>query len=290
MMGEMGRCKAVLCSREDAASMNIREHLLGLGTWREEGTFRGTPVLWAPDGGTCIVTFDEPHLFVDDIDRDIEKAVGRRPALLVFASRHRSAAGKKSLTVHPIGNHGHADFGGRDGALVPSAPVEMTECMRFLHARAKAAALDFSVGYEVTHHGPLVTTPTFYIEIGSSSAEWALGPPAAAIAETIHRVIVLGTVPTAGGPVAIGIGGGHYAPRFTDVALANRVDFGHMIPNYALEKYDREMVARAVAATPGASVAYFHRKSMKSALLHEVEADVTGLGLRVVREKELTPL
>jgi len=289
-MDEKRRYTAVLCSREDAASMNIKEHLMGLGTWKEEGAFRGTPVLWSPDGGTCMVTFDEPHLYVDGIDRDIERAIGRAPALLVFASRHRSAAGKKSLTVHPIGNHGHADFGGRDGTLVPSAPVEMTACMRFLHARAKALALDFSVGYEVTHHGPLVATPTFYIEIGSSSAEWGLGPPAVAIAETVHRVIVERNVPTAGGPVAIGIGGGHYAPRFTDVALAARVDFGHMIPNYALENYEKGVVARAVAATPSASVAYIHRKSMKTALLHEVEKDVEGSGLRVVREKDLVPL
>lgn len=57
---------------------------------------------------------------------------------------------------------------------------------------------------------------------------------------------------------AIGLGGGHYAPRFTDLALDDDVAFGHMIPDYQLPHIGDEMVQAAVDATAAARRAYLH--------------------------------
>jgi D-aminoacyl-tRNA deacylase len=59
-------------------------------------------------------------------------------------------------------------------------------------------------------------------------------------------------------PVAIGIGGGHYAPRFTDLALKKKASFGHMIPNYQIDEIGEEMLEKVIGATPRISEVYFH--------------------------------
>ena len=58
--------------------------------------------------------------------------------------------------------------------------------------------------------------------------------------------------------VAIGLGGGHYAPRFTDLALDDDTAFGHMIPDYQLKHIDESMVQTAIDATPDVTAAYLH--------------------------------
>jgi len=53
-------------------------------------------------------------------------------------------------------------------------------------------------------------------------------------------------------PVLLGIGGGHYAPRFTDVILEKKAAFGHMIPRYHIDSgnINDEMLEKALQATP----------------------------------------
>ena len=62
------------------------------------------------------------RLFRDNIDRDFAEATGTTISGVIFLSMHKSESGRKSLTVHPIGNFGGADYGGKKGALVPSMP------------------------------------------------------------------------------------------------------------------------------------------------------------------------
>jgi D-tyrosyl-tRNA(Tyr) deacylase len=116
--------KLVVCSAEDAASVNITEHLLRLGDWQPVGTFEGAPAKRL--GDSLLVTIPVHHLYYDDIDDKVEKALGARPSLVIFASRHKSASNMRTLTIHPIGNHGKAEMGGKDRTLVPAAPNEMT--------------------------------------------------------------------------------------------------------------------------------------------------------------------
>jgi D-aminoacyl-tRNA deacylase len=76
----------------------------------------------------------------------------------------------------------------------------------------------------------------FFIEIGSNEEEWRNSDAGNIIARTI-----IGFRET-NDPVAVGIGGGHYAPRFTRLAIGKRISFGHMAPKYVLDHLDLDLL------------------------------------------------
>ncbi|MFH0816737.1 MAG: D-aminoacyl-tRNA deacylase [Methanobacteriota archaeon] len=271
----------VVTSSEDIASMNIRERLLTLAKWDCGGSFQGAEAL--VHDSLHMILIDVPHLEADGLDAKFRDDHGAPPKLVVFASRHRSQSGKATLTVHPIGNYGDADYGGKPNALVPSAPREMTFALARL--RKHGAGLPYEIGYEATHHGPSLSTPTFYIEIGSDETRWPDPIAAEAIAKTILDLEGFETG-DAKAPIAVGIGGGHYAPRHTDAALAGLACFGHIVPNHALEEEPERRLGMALDATPGAQAVYFHRKAMKKPLVRELEDWCGEKGVVVLRSEK----
>ena len=278
------RCRATVrffvASQEDEASLNQKRALLALAPWRDAPAFEGTACYARDDA--VLVSIREHHLYRDHLDRDLAAAFHGPVHLVIYLSKHRSESRTPSLTVHPVGNPGTAELGGRPGSLVPAAPPWMTAALRRL--RREASGLPYQVTFEATHHGPYLESPTFYIEQGSTEREWADKEAAAAIARTL-----LGVQP-AEADVAVGFGGGHYAPRHTDVALRRDVVFGHLLPSHALEGLPDGVLREAIARTPGARLAYLHRKSLGKAEARELEERVARLGLRVVREADLPPL
>lgn len=275
----LGNVRILVASEADEASVNQRAALLALAHWDDAPPFAGRAAYRRL--GFLLVTIPEMHLERDLLDRDLAAAYGEPPDLVVFLSKHRSESRTPSLTVHPIGNPKAADFGGKPETLVPAAPRWMTSALRRL--RVEARGLPYEVTYEATHHGPYLETPTFYIEQGSTEAEWADRDAAAAIARTL-----LGLEPV-DAPVAVGFGGGHYVPRHTDVAVARRIAFGHMLPSHALEGLSDALLAQAIEKSPDARLAYLHRKSLGKPEARELEARLVAHGLRVVREADLPP-
>ncbi len=271
--------RVFVASEADEASVLQRTALLSAAGWTEGPPFEGRTTFRR--GPFVLVTIQEPHLFRDHLDRDVAQALGEPADLVVYLSKHRSESRTPSLTVHPIGNPKAADFGGRPGTLVPAAPLWMTAALRRL--RVAARDLPYEVTFEATHHGPYLETPTFYIEQGSTEKEWADPQASAAIARALLDL----EAPDV--PVAVGLGGGHYAPRHTDVAVARHVAFGHLLPNHALEGLSDDLLGQAVARTPHASLAYLHRKSLGKPEARALEARLVSLGLRVVHEADLDP-
>jgi D-aminoacyl-tRNA deacylase len=267
----------IVTSEIDKASMNILDHLLELGRWRRFGEFDGNPT--KEYGNRRLVTIQDEFLFRNGLDAEIKESLGVDFDVMMFASRHRSESGLRSLTVHPLGNYDKAEFGGHPKKLVPTSPDIMTLALRLL--KNKSAGLDFSVSFEVTHHGPYVETPAFNIEIGSEERAWVEEAPAEAIASVIMSVEEEKL------PAAIGIGGGHYAPRITDVALEKGVSFGHMVPNYALDHLDDAMLKQIIDMTPNARFAYFHRKAMSKPKVRELSRLCEDNGLTSARTSDL---
>jgi D-aminoacyl-tRNA deacylase len=236
------------------------------------------------------------HLYLDGIDREIRSFLdegvlstldvepeGDHPLdLLVFLSKHRSEREIDSLTVHPPGNYLSADHGGIEGFLPPSAPHEMTSALKSLYKEKKDMGIRDQTTYEVTHHGPLVESPCFFIEIGSGPDRWDIPILGKAIGEALLSDTFL--EPRRDLPVAIGIGGGHYAPRFTDRAMRNKYSFGHMIADYILNETDDigKPLELASRSTPDASVVMAHRSKSNVKLLKGLEKAASELGLEVV--------
>ncbi|HEV8050112.1 MAG TPA: D-aminoacyl-tRNA deacylase, partial [Thermoplasmata archaeon] len=172
---------------------------------------------------------------------------------LVFPSVHRSERGDDALTVHPLGNPGpNSDVGGRPRVLTPTAPRLMADALRRL--AEGAPSVGWPASYEATHHGPELTHPAFFIEVGGHDPAH---PPASAV--TLIADVARNLTEDESDRVVLGVGGGHYAPHFTDLALRRTLAFGHILARHALDDLPTEVARAAWAGTPGASGTVFAR-------------------------------
>lgn len=218
----------------------------------EYGHVDGAPIRrLAP--GVLVLRRPGRHVHDELLDSRLPAAVRAERPTLVFPSIHRSGTNVPSLTVHPLGNPGsEARLGGRPRTLVPTDPGRMASALRLLQEGGPSVGL--SATYEATHHGPELESPAFFMEIGYG--ELAEPPPEAVrlLRETIPRIE---GVP--GDRVAMGAGGGHYAPHFTDLARTRRWAFGHLLSRHSLEEIDRPTALDAYSKTPGAEGILFAR-------------------------------
>jgi len=203
-------------------------------------------------GGVCLREFEPLHL-----DLEHPAAAFDDPALVVFASRHSGETGPL-LTAHHTGNVGPADHGGRPNHLARACPNAHA---RVLDALATHAPEGYEVGMECTHHGPsAVGAPSMFVEIGSSEPEWEDPNAARAVAQAI--LDLRGVDPdrradsasrgadTEGEPAdgatdenrtrrhLVGLGGGHYAPRFERVVRETDWAVGHILADWGFEALD----------------------------------------------------
>lgn len=276
--------RCIVNSVGDIAGMNIRSKLLEGADWREGEPLCGSPTYWL--GDMVMVTIDDEHILHESLDSEIKSGLDIDIELMIYTTRHKSVSNTRSLTVHHVGNYWEARFGGKERALPVSAPNWTTEALRLLNANAKG--LGYSISFEATHHGPWLETPHFFIEIGSTEQEWREDEPAMAIARTVL------SLQETDYPIAVGVGGGHYAPRHTDVALTRRVSFGHIVPTYALKDKAggeiRAALGLAVDATPGAELLYPHRKGLNGEQKGACRDFAEEKGLRIVSSEELEPI
>jgi D-aminoacyl-tRNA deacylase len=93
-----------------------------------------------------------------------------------------------------------------------------------------------------------------------------------------------------GYPVIIGVGGGHYAPRFTDLALERKVSVGHMAANYALDALNDDMIVQMSEKSGGPTKVYFHKKGMPKTKYRELRKTYADLGIEEVRSDDFEKL
>ena len=114
----------------DPASTNIKNCLLEQSQWDEIDMFSTHPVyrnLTMKD--ILIITINDRKITHENLDKEIENKLGIKPKQAIFISRHRSKMERPTLTVHPIGKYGEAQFGGKPKMLVESAPRLMTQLL-----------------------------------------------------------------------------------------------------------------------------------------------------------------
>ncbi|MBU4190231.1 MAG: D-aminoacyl-tRNA deacylase [Candidatus Thermoplasmatota archaeon] len=310
----------IVISDKDEAGTNIRDHIMKMMEWDDLGN-----KIWRHED-IIMTSIDDYHLYHDNIDsetgrninikcdgkvhatefaKQIPSILGKNqrffpsestfPSILgktegfsvrfdvvIFASKHKSESGMKTLSVHPIGNYDKADFGGREKTLVNTSPHLMTTALRTMKEKNKT---DYHVCFEVTHHGPYLSTPAFFIEIGSDEKSWNDKNAGKTVAETIIETIKKPEKY----PVLIGVGGGHYAPRFTDMALKKKVSFAHMLPKYQIENIDEKMVEEVIEKSKPDFV-YFHKKGMRKSDYRRLKEVFENKGIKDVKEEELEDL
>jgi len=219
---------AIITSTQDPASMNIREFLLPSFKESDE-EFEGTKV-FVMEGAKLYLTNQklvEAEGIDDQVDGDF----------VIFASKHRSAAGVPALTVHATGNWDKPEFGGEEKKLSVAAANHMSFVLKYL----LSLNLDYQIDQEATHHGPLMKKPSMFVEIGSSEEQWENKEFGKIIADVILKV-VNDEIPKK--KTSIVLGGGHYcriSQKLKDYSV------GHICPKYHLEKLDEELIDELIS-------------------------------------------
>ena len=283
----------IISSTIDSASKNMKKGLLEKSSWDEIDTFNGNKAYRNSNmRDIIIVTINDNKITHENIENEVKEKLKINPKVAIFLSRHRSKTGEPTLTTHPIGNFTEALFGGKEKTLSKSSPKLMTQLLRIMKKNADKNKLYHKLCFEVTHHGPYMSIPTFYVEVGSTEEEWIKQKPANILAESLLQLLEKYHYEDdfkEDIPVLVGIGGGHYAPRFTDVALEKKIAFGHMIPNYQIKKgvINEEMIEKTIKATPNFNGVYIHRKSMKKSEVTTLKNWFKGKDIKVFSSLEL---
>ena len=286
----------LVSSSEDPASTNIKNSLLEQSTWAEAGTFYNTPVFHNVSlKNLILITIPDKKIRHENIDDEVHDQLKINPQLAVFLSRHRSKMGDPTLTVHPIGNYADAEFGGKPKTLILSAPRMMTHLLRLIKKNLESTTLGYKICYEVTHHGPYLKIPTLFAEVGSTEEQWQQKEPAVVIAQSLLELFSTFTYEQdfpKDIPVLLGVGGGHYAPRFTDIVFQKKAAFGHMIPSYHIDSgaIDWDMIEQALHMTPNVSGVYLHKKALKKSQVTLFKKWFEEKNVPVISSKELRDL
>ncbi|MEM1517815.1 MAG: D-aminoacyl-tRNA deacylase [Nitrososphaerota archaeon] len=216
----------ILFSKQDVASMLVRQTLLENFNWRETcGEKNREPII--TNGTTLGITTSTQHVYMH-----IDEIENLKTSLIIIASSHRSEMGIKSLHVHSTGNWGpDAKLGGEPYKLSYTMAGAVGSAFRKLYEKATEMVVlrDWLVSLEVTHHGPYSPVPLIFVEFGGPPSALTCREASIAVAEAC--ISAVNAVPS--NRPAVGIGGNHYAPLFTKLTLDNQFDFGHMMPKYA---------------------------------------------------------
>ena len=157
---------ALVCWINDKAGMNIKENLINSFEFNElEEKFDNNSIYQYTINNKIIklYTINSQHIFTDDLDKKIEADI------FVFITTHSAAEGRPSLTVHPIGNFGKAEKGGKEKTLCVPHSILLKKIFIELNNNAKEP---YEATMEGTHHGPYMEKPVLFVEIGSTEKEW----------------------------------------------------------------------------------------------------------------------
>ncbi len=236
----------IVASNKDTASLNIKQQILNHYSFNKTAaaTFQQNPIYTADINGKnlTLVTLSEESVNAQNLPESFPEA-----KLIVFISRHSSASGKPTLSVHPTGNFAEAGLGGLPRTVSASPATAMRDALKALLLYKEELSLNYEVSYECTHHGPSLNVPTMFVELGSSPAQWNDLRAAETVAHSAMSAMANFSTPA--NSAALGIGGPHYNQKFTRKALAGEAIFGHMIPKYAVSIIGSEILAQCIEKT-----------------------------------------
>jgi D-aminoacyl-tRNA deacylase len=227
----------IIASKKDKAGMNIISQL---------SQFRKSPIIssWGNKPNFDFYLVEDEIIYTENLDLNKINEYN----FIIFASKHKSEKEEKTLSVHSPGNFRTADLGGEKEKVCPSSALFNKFLFNKLEENAKKAEVNYKVTLECTHHGPLISKPCVFIEIGSTETEWIDRRAGFILARTIQETIEQ-FKDDKYKEIAIGIGGPHYCPGFNKLQLKSNVAFSHIIPQYVMpitEKIILETIKKTV--------------------------------------------
>lgn len=232
----------IVASTEDTAGMNIAQRIIENYEFEKLlKTFQKNPVYTKR-----IQNKEVTLLFVNALITQTQFITDFfTPNLLIFLSKHKSISGIPTLSIHTPGNLAEAKLGGISRKVSISPASAMKAALVEMAKLTEETELKYEVTYECTHHGPSLDVPSMFAELGSSPKQWK-DPKAA---EVVAHAAIASISKSEKYPVAIGIGGPHYNPKFTRIALDTQTAFGHIIPKYAIPRVDKKIIKQCLKRT-----------------------------------------
>jgi len=232
----------IAASRLDPAASNIAAKLIAKYGFKAGGQHAGGGEVYER-GDVKLVYLDVDSITLTELwgFSDVEG--------VAFASRHKSESGKPTLTVHVPGNlTSEARHGGRPRELAWAWPQRMKSALKKLWDLGGRLKTEYTVSLEATHHGPTALgVPIWFVEIGSSEQYWEDEEAGEAVAEAIWASLT----EQPRGRSCVGFGGGHYAPKHTQLCLESDLAVGHIFPKYLLDSVESSTVVEAFRKTVG---------------------------------------
>jgi D-tyrosyl-tRNA(Tyr) deacylase len=186
---------------------------------------------------------DDEIIYTENLD--LEKI--NNYDFVIFASRHKSEQGRKTISIHAPGNFRDAKLGGQSGKVCKTSALFQKQLFEKLKTNMEKFPIKYELTLECTHHGPLINKPCIFAEIGSTEREWKDRKSAFVVAKSISEIInEFRENPY--NEIAIAVGGKHYCQSFNKIQLESNIAISHVIPNYVFPLTE-EMIQEAIAGT-----------------------------------------
>jgi D-aminoacyl-tRNA deacylase len=239
---------AIIATEQDTASKNIGQKIVELG---EFIPFQDKPHKTLKRKEDVLIWHPQDLVFATDLDV-------YDPECFIFVFRHKSESNAPLLSVHTTGNlTSEVKRAGNPYELSACNPGYMLTILKNLQ---KYAPEGYPVSYEATHHSPTnLKKPVMFVEIGSTEEQWGDEKAIEAVAKSVLDFLETPLQPNF--ISCIGLGGGHYADRFTRRALEENMAFGHIIPAYEFGKITKEVIQQAIYKTIGIQKAVVDKRS-----------------------------
>ncbi|OEL17712.1 High-affinity nitrate transporter 2.2 [Dichanthelium oligosanthes] len=177
----------VVATTTDPASVGPAAAFLAMPGWSP-----GPPIAEGMEsfinGNVRLLKHERSIIAEDDLDQRWQEATGEPVSEVIFLSKHTAVSNRPALTVHPIGvPHLREDETPPQGGIPGWAAMPNPRIGPWLRLMQKIAAEqglvpEFEITLEATHHGPVTSTPTMFVEIGSTEEYWGRQDAAQAIA------------------------------------------------------------------------------------------------------------
>ena len=244
---------AIIISLKDPAGINIKKRLLEKCPFQKiEETFKDKDIYEIIINKNIARLYSTPieSVFCENIDKEILSTTGHPVDFFIFATKHQSKSGIRSLSCHSPGNWSKAEFGGSDNQLcISPAKIQSFAYLKLIDNKEKSdhkELKDYEIVMECTHHGPYLEKPVMFIEIGSTPEEWQDPLPGKIIAETIIDILEnFNDIDKRFSQTAIGIGGQHTCSNIIKALERNNIAISHVCPKYMLKELDEIMLRQA---------------------------------------------
>ena len=247
----------VIASNKDKAGMNIVNNLKELNC------------------KIPIKIIDNDLIFNENIDKSLDCD------FIIFASKHEAKDQSKTLSIHTIGNFHEAKFGGKDATIVKSSALVFKHFFQTLN---KLNNSKYEVTMEATHHGPFVSKPCLFIEIGPSEVEWTDKDAGKVIAKTIIKSMQ--SFKKKDYKICFGVGGPHYCPNFNEIQLGDRYAISHIAPSYSMP-LDKELIQQVMDnTTEKLTTVLIDWKGFKSKERNDILETLEGFDLEIVKTRD----